>query len=53
MNYLIQRHWMKELSHSDDNFSFDDVEPLGKEDVTSFEDFDFEENENHDTVNTL
>ena len=43
----------KELSHSDDNFSFDDVEPLGKEDVTSFEDFDFEENEPHDTVNTL
>ena len=43
----------KELAHNDDNFSFDDVEPLEKEDATSFEDFDFEENEDNISMNTL
>jgi len=43
----------KELTHNDDNFSFDDVEPLEKEDATSFEDFDFEQNEHHDPINTF
>lgn len=41
----------KELINNDDEFSFDDVEPLEKEVATPFEDFDFEENDNASTNN--
>lgn len=43
----------KELMSHDDAFSFDDVKSIEEESADSLEDFDFEENEHNNVVNTL